>query len=156
MSLPSHVQITNLIHRYAELVDAGDVDGLMDLFAYAEIRRRDGVVRGEAIRSNFGRLPIGKNPGVTFRHVTTNLILDIDEDAGIGSARCYATVLKCTAGDRIEAIVSNRYHDDFTCTDGVWRFAVRRYLDTVTTASTAHVIDTDTQSEAEAPDRPAE
>lgn len=138
--LPAYVQITNLVNRYAELVDAQDIDGLVELFADGEIHRRDGVVRGEQIRSNFGRLPFTLDERTRVRHVTTNLILEVDEDAGVASARCVATVLKCTAAERIEPIFSNRYHDEFACTDGVWHFTVRRYVDPMSTAVTAGLV----------------
>ena len=37
MPLPDHVAIANLVFRYAELIDAGDFDGIGALFADATI-----------------------------------------------------------------------------------------------------------------------
>ena len=43
--LPAHVAITNLIHRYAELVDAADFDGLGEMFAEGELVTSAGTQR---------------------------------------------------------------------------------------------------------------
>jgi hypothetical protein len=59
--------------------------------------------------------------------VTTNLILDIDEEAGVAATRSYWTVLQAVPGLPLQPILAGRYHDRFTRTDGTWRFAERRY-----------------------------
>ena len=62
------------------------------------------------------------------KHVTTNLILDIDEEAGTAAARTYWTVLQAVPGLPLQPILAGRYHDRFVRVDQVWRFAERRYL----------------------------
>ena len=96
--MDSSTQLGNLIARYAELIDSGDFDGVADLLGDAAVGDGDSssLLRGrEAIRSMFTsttRLYPDGTPGT--KHVTTNLILDIDEDAGAATARTYWTVLQ--------------------------------------------------------------
>jgi hypothetical protein len=71
------------------------------------------------------RYPDG-TPGT--KHVTTNLILDIDDDDGTASARSYWTVLQAVPGLPLQPILAGRYHDRFTRREGRWEFTERRYL----------------------------
>ena len=66
------------------------------------------------------------------QHVTTNLILEIDEAAGTASARSYFVVLQGLDEAPIRAVVAGRYHDRFVLAASGWRFADRRlFLDLV-------------------------
>jgi hypothetical protein len=60
--------------------------------------------------------------------VTTNLILEVDEEAGRAAARTYWTVLQAVPGLPLQPILAGRYHDRFERRDGAWRFSERRYL----------------------------
>ena len=60
------------------------------------------------------------------RHLTTNVAVEVDEDAGTGLARSYFVVLQQTPELPLQPIVSGRYRDRFERVDGVWRFAERR------------------------------
>jgi hypothetical protein len=57
--------------------------------------------------------------------VTTNPILEIDEDAGTANCRSYYTVLQQTDEFPLQTIVTGRYHDCFERVDGQWRFSYR-------------------------------
>ncbi len=138
----SAIAIGNLIARYAELIDLGDFDGVADLLADAAVGEGPvgegpvgegagtGLLTGrDAIRAMFTsttrRYPDG-TPGT--KHVTTNLILDIDEGAGRAAARTYWTVLQAVPGLALQPILAGRYHDRFERVDQTWRFSERRYL----------------------------
>jgi 3-phenylpropionate/cinnamic acid dioxygenase small subunit len=131
----SAVAVTNLIHRYAELIDLGDFDGVADLLGDAAVGdgsddRASRLLTGrDAILAMFTsttrRYPDG-TPGT--KHVTTNLILDVDDDAGRATARTYWTVLQAVPGLALQPILAGRYHDRFERVAGTWRFAERRYL----------------------------
>jgi 3-phenylpropionate/cinnamic acid dioxygenase small subunit len=128
----SATRIGNLIARYAELIDAGDFDGVGDLFRNAAVGAADSpsLLSGrDALVSLFTsttrRYPDG-TPGT--KHVTTNLILDIDDDDGTASARSYWTVLQAVPGLPLQPILAGRYHDRFTRREGRWEFTERRYL----------------------------
>lgn len=127
----AHDEITNLVYRYAELIDGGEFAGVGELFA-------DGVIEvAETGETYTGRDQVRKmyeswvriypdNRTPRTRHVTTNLILDIDEKAGTATGRAYITVLQCTPELPLQPILSGRYHDEFRRVDGAWRFARRR------------------------------
>ena len=81
----------------------------------------------EAIRSLYvstTRIHPDGTPGT--KHVTTNLILDIDDDRGTASARSYWTVLQAVPGLPLQPILAGRYHDRFERAPGAgWRFVER-------------------------------
>lgn len=52
------------------------------------------------------------------RHVTTNIIIEIDEEAGTASSRSYFTVFQALPGFMLQAIASGRYLDYFGRQDG--------------------------------------
>ena len=128
----SAVEIGNLIARYAESIDGGDFDAVADLLEEAAIGSGDGealLTGREAIRKLYGattRLYPDGTPGT--KHVTTNLILEIDEAGGAATARSYWTVLQAVPDLPLQPILAGRYHDAFTRHDGRWRFTERRYL----------------------------
>ena len=62
------------------------------------------------------------------RHVTTNVAIEADEEAGTAVSRAYFTVLQAVPGLALQPIVSGRYRDRFERRDGQWRFAERRVL----------------------------
>ena len=137
----SAIAVSNLIARYAELIDLGDFDGVADLLGDAAVG--DGKAAGGEAGGASARLLTGRDailgmftsttrrypdgtPGT--KHVTTNLILDIDEEAGQAAARSYWTVLQAVPGLALQPILAGRYHDRFERVDGSWRFSERRYL----------------------------
>ncbi|EUA56422.1 snoaL-like domain protein [Mycobacterium xenopi 4042] len=61
------------------------------------------------------------------KHVVTNPIIEIDEDAGTASCRSYYTVLQQIDDFPLQPIVVGRYHDGFERVDGAWRFCFRDY-----------------------------
>ena len=66
------------------------------------------------------------------KHVTTNLVVEVDAAAGTATARSYFTVLQQTAAIPLQPIVAGRYHDRFVRDGGRWRFAERVvYMDLV-------------------------
>jgi len=125
---PSSRPIENLIATYAELVDNGDFAGLGALLADATFTGSGAPVSGAAaIAQMFRDMLIVYDDGTPrTKHVTTNIIIDADEDAGTASARSYVTVFQARPGLTLQAIVSGRYQDRFERRDGQWRFTERR------------------------------
>ena len=62
------------------------------------------------------------------RHVTTNVIVDIDEDAGSAAVRSAFVVLQQTPTLPLQPIVTGRYRDRFERFGGTWRFAARHIV----------------------------
>jgi len=128
----AHLQIQNLVHRYAELIDLGDFDALGDLLGQAEVGSGDhpGSLTGaDAVTAMFTsttrRYPDG-TPRT--KHVTTNLILEIDDGAGTATGRSYFTVLQAVPALPLQPVVAGRYHDRFERVGTTWRFTERRFF----------------------------
>jgi 3-phenylpropionate/cinnamic acid dioxygenase small subunit len=124
-------QITNLLYRYAECIDTGDLAGAASLFEHAVIR----VGAGEAGTMDAGGLLKFLTKMVILypdgtprtRHLTTNPIVEVDEHAGTATCRSYYTVLQQTDDFPLQPIVAGRYHDRFERLDRRWRFSYRDY-----------------------------
>jgi ketosteroid isomerase-like protein len=127
----SGIQLANLIGRYAECIDRGDFDGMAELLADAAVADEHGnsPLRGRvAIRQLFAstaRLYEDGTPRT--KHVTTNLILEIDEAADHATARSYWTVFQAVEGLPLQPILAGRYLDAFERHEGQWRFSERRF-----------------------------
>jgi 3-phenylpropionate/cinnamic acid dioxygenase small subunit len=127
----STTHLSNLIARYAELIDSGDFDGVADLLGDAAVGGDSGslLTGREALLALFTsttRLYPDGTPRT--KHMTTNLILEIDEEQGQATARSYWTVLQAVPGLPLQPILAGRYHDRFERTDQAWHFSERRYL----------------------------
>jgi 3-phenylpropionate/cinnamic acid dioxygenase small subunit len=123
----SHRAIENLIATYAELVDDGDFAGLGTLLAHATFTGSGAPVSGpDAIDKMFQDMLIVYDDGTPrTKHVTTNVIIEADEEAGTAVSRAYFTVLQALPGLPLQPIASGRYRDRFERLDGQWRFAER-------------------------------
>jgi hypothetical protein len=60
------------------------------------------------------------------QHVTTNVVVDVDEPAGTATARSRVTVFQAVPGLPLQPIAAGRYRDRFQRHDRRWRFAERR------------------------------
>ena len=123
----AETQITNLLYRYAECIDTGDLTEAAALFEHARIRvgAEDTIdaARLLGIWKSLIVLHTGGTPRT--KHVTSNPIIEVDEDAGTASCRSYYTVLQQTDELPLQTIVTGRYHDRFERVDGQWRFSYR-------------------------------
>jgi 3-phenylpropionate/cinnamic acid dioxygenase small subunit len=121
------VHITNLLYRYAELMDAGDFGNCAELFRHARIKLMgDQYVDADAVRKVWED-GVKRYPDGTLRtkHVTTNAIVEVDGDTA--TARSYYTVFQQVDDFPLQAIIAGRYHDRFDKVDGVWRWSERDY-----------------------------
>ncbi|MER8186866.1 nuclear transport factor 2 family protein [Kitasatospora sp. NPDC094015] len=123
-----HRAVENLIATYAELVDDGDFAGLGRLLARATFTGSGEPVSGrEAIEQRFCDTVIRYEDGTPrTQHVTTNLAVEVDEDAGTAVSRSYVTVLQALPGFPLQTIAASRYRDRFERHDGQWSFAERQ------------------------------
>lgn len=130
MCSPGHVAITNLVHRYAELIDAGDLDGVAELFAHGGIAAGGALLEGrDAVKAMYAGVILYDDGTPATKHVTTNLIVDVDEDSGIGTCRSYVTVFQYLPDFPLQAVYQCRYLDSFDRVEGEWRFKVREMVD---------------------------
>jgi len=59
------------------------------------------------------------------RHVTTNVTIEVDDDAGTAASRAYYTVFQQTDVLPLQPIIAGHYHDTFHRVDGRWWFDTR-------------------------------
>lgn len=126
-----HEAIRNLLGRYCELIDAGDFDGLGDLFAGAVLRDEAGneTARGrEAVIALYTAATRRHADGTPrTRHMTANPIIEVDEAAGTATARSAYVVFQATDAVPLQPIISGRYRDLFALDagTGAWSFTER-------------------------------
>ena len=129
--MQAEAQIANLLYRYAECIDTGDLAGAAKLFEHARIRvggpdpGHDTVdaTRLLGIWKSLIRLYPDGTPRT--KHVVSNPIIDVDEHSGTADCRSYYTVLQQTDEFPLQTIVTGRYHDRFERVDGRWRYSYR-------------------------------
>lgn len=123
----SYRAIENLVARYAELVDAGDFAGVGKLLADATFTGGAGSVSGrdaveKMLREN---LIVYEDGTPRTKHVTTNVSIEVDEEAGTAVSSSYFTVVQAVPDLPLQPIVSGGYRDRFERRDGQWRFVER-------------------------------
>ena len=131
--------IENLVYTYAERIDAGDLDGVAALFAHGRIcgvedgppeTVFEGAARVRQMYEMATRLYDDGTPKT--KHFTTNVRIDVDEDAGTARASAYYCVTQATPELPLQVIVTGHYRDTFHRVDGAWWFDSRTmYVDQI-------------------------
>ena len=123
MSVDDKLEITELLYRYAELIDAGDFDGVGDLLDRGSFM---GVPGASSIAKLFAtttrRFPEHGNTPRT-RHLVQNPIVAVDGDTA--TARSTFCVIQQTDTVALQPIVVGRYADSFARDDDGWYFTER-------------------------------
>lgn len=118
------LEITELLYRYAELIDAGDFDGVGALLGRGNFM---GVQGADAIAGLFGkttrRFPEHGNRTRT-RHLVLNPIVAVDGDTA--RARSTFCVVQQTDTVALAPIVVGRYADTFARDEQGWYFTERK------------------------------
>ncbi len=124
------LEITELLYRYAELIDAGDFDGVGRLLARS-------TFGGPASGSVFGADNIAKLFAMTTRrypehgntprtrHLVLNPVVELSGD-GTAATRSTFCVMQDTETVSIQPIVVGRYYDAFARDDQGWYFTERK------------------------------
>jgi 3-phenylpropionate/cinnamic acid dioxygenase small subunit len=124
------VEITELLYRYAELIDAGDFDGVGQLLARSTFGGpASGSVSGAAniaklFAATTRRYPEQGNTPRT-RHLVLNPVVELNDD-GTAASRSTFCVLQDTETVPIQPIVVGRYYDRFGRDDDGWHFTERK------------------------------
>lgn len=131
--MDNYREIENLIYSYAELIDTGNLEGMAQLFAHAEFFGPDGKLAAtgaeEFLTVNRQAVRIYAETGTPrTKHVTTNVIIAVDEHANTATARSYFTVYQSTEELPLQPIIAGRYIDSFERVDGSWRFRRRQSI----------------------------
>jgi len=124
--------ITALVNSYAERIDAGDLDGVAELFDDATWRSgaTGEVLRGATqVRRVYDRIVLYEDGTPRTRHLLTNLTIDLDPAGETAAGRCSFTVLQgIVPGEAIQVILSGRYIDRYRKSEGRWQFADRLFI----------------------------
>lgn len=138
-------RIENLIYRYAELIDAGDLEGVADLFRHGEIVS----TVHNMVRSGFDevlqmyRLSCRiHEPSATplTKHLTTNVIIELDRSGVDAGARSYYTVIQAAPVLPLQVIISGRYVDRFRKLESEWVFVRREMIVDLVGDCSAHLL----------------
>jgi 3-phenylpropionate/cinnamic acid dioxygenase small subunit len=136
-------EIENLVYAYAERIDAGDLSGVAELFRNGRVQAAPGVVfEGvEQVRGLYDSATRLYDDGTPrTRHVTTNVTVEVDDEAGTAAARAYYTVFQQTDELPLQAIIAGRYHDTFHRVDGRWCFDTREIFVDLTGDLSQHLL----------------
>ena len=123
MSVADQLAVARLLYRYAELIDAGDFDGVGALLGRGTFM---GLAGASAIAGLFAkttrRFPDHGNTPRT-RHLVLNPIVDVDGDTA--TSRSTFVVVQRTDAVPLQPIVVGRYADAFARDDAGWYFTER-------------------------------
>jgi 3-phenylpropionate/cinnamic acid dioxygenase small subunit len=124
------LEITELLYRYAELIDAGDFDGVGRLLARStfggpasgSVSGADNIAKLFAMTTR--RYPEhGHTPRT--RHLVLNPVVELSGD-GTAATRSTFCVMQDTETVSIQPIVVGRYYDAFARDDQGWYFTERK------------------------------
>ncbi|MDT5360577.1 MAG: hypothetical protein QOC69_2339 [Mycobacterium sp.] len=121
--LAAKLAVTELLYRYAELIDAGDFDGVGVLLGRGNFMGVSGAERiAKLFATTTRRFPEHGNTPRT-RHLVLNPIVDVDGDTA--SARSTFCVVQQTETVPLQPIVVGRYSDAFARDITGWYFTER-------------------------------
>jgi 3-phenylpropionate/cinnamic acid dioxygenase small subunit len=137
--------IESLIYRYAQLQDQTDLAAVAELFRYGAfiVDKVPTPFRGSdvvlAMKSAHDRM-YGDGTLRT-KHVTTNVLVEVDEGSTTAGARSYFVVYQQTDDFPLQPIMAGRYHDTFARIDGTWWFDERLVLTDLIGDISRHTVD---------------
>ena len=154
--MDSYREIENLIYTYAECVDAGNLEGMAQLFSHAEFLGPDGKLAAsgaeEFLTVQRQAIRIYEETGTPrTKHVTTNVRIEVDESTDTATARSYFTVFQSAEGISLQPIIAGRYKDSFERVDGNWRFRRRQSIPELFGDLSQHLLFDLTDSGGQAP-----
>lgn len=125
--------VRNLLGRYCECIDAGDLAGVGDLFAHGSLAAGDGpaFASGASAVAAFYAETVALHDGRPgAKHLVVDTVLDVSAGDGTITARSSYLVLQAVDGLPLQPIITGRYVDRFARThtdDGSWHFLERRF-----------------------------
>ena len=123
-------EVQALLVRYCELIDAGDFEGLGELFRDGRMADQDGnaFAQGSVAVARYFREHVRLyNGSPRTKHLVLNTVVE-HETPDVVIVRSSYLVLQALDDRPLAPIVTGRYHDTFRTTDsGVWRFEERRF-----------------------------
>jgi ketosteroid isomerase-like protein len=106
--------ITNVVCSYAEMLDAGDVEGLHRLFARTAVYAPGATeaLEGSDAIQRLIEDAVHLYDGVpSTKHLVTNFIVEIGDGGASATARSYYTALQARPDLPLQPIIAGRWHD---------------------------------------------
>ena len=127
-------EIKNLIYQYADYIDRGELRKVAAMFRDAKMigvtsDGRENVSEGEhAIYENYRAYTriYADNGTPHTKHVTTNVMVHVDNDGQSAKAQAYAIVFQMLEQFPLQPIIGVSYYDRFRKCGGKWQFAERK------------------------------
>lgn len=125
-------RIRNLLGRYCERIDAGDFDGVGELFRSGSLAAGDGTAfaTGAPAVAAFYRASTQLHDGSPrTKHLVLDTVFDEPALDGAVTVRSSYVVLQAVDGFALQPIIAGRYVDRFERDEeDSWCFAERRFL----------------------------
>ena len=144
MTADDYFAIQNLLYRYCDRLDRGDLDGMAKLFANADVYLpadpkpiRD-PARIAALYRQYTRIYPDTGTPKT-RHVTTNVMIEPEGETA-ARAQSYVIVFQATDSLQLQPVIGGRNYDRFERVDAVWRFRERRIESDLMGDLSAHML----------------
>lgn len=125
-------QIENLLYTYAERIDAGDLDGVAQLFAHGRIQgMEDGppetVFTGTTgVRQMYEMATRLYDDGTPkTKHLTSNVRIVVADDGDTARSTANYLVTQATPDLPLQVIITGHYHDTFRRIEDTWWFDTR-------------------------------
>jgi ketosteroid isomerase-like protein len=126
-SIEDRLSIGDLFVRYANALDAGDVETVVDCFTGDASLESPviGVIAGHpAIRAFAGRFAVQRAGGIQFRHMITNIAAEFAPAGNRAQATAYLLVF-ITRDGKSRRLPPGRYECDVVRDGDAWRFQRR-------------------------------
>lgn len=145
-------RIRNLLGRYAQAIDAGDLDAVGALFARGALAGPDGTVfaRGaDEVAATYRSTTRLHDGSPRTHHLVVGSVFEDPAPDGSVAVRSSYLVLQAVDGLPLQPIISGRYHDRFArdgeesgpTSDGGWHFVERRFTVELVGDLTNHLAD---------------
>jgi hypothetical protein len=118
--------ITEVLHRYCHALDRFDRPMASAVWHAGGTADYAGIFEGTGEGFLDWVWPVHESMERT-SHQVTNILVDVDLDAGTATSHTYVTVALRTATDGVDIVDRGRYLDRWSRRDGVWAIDHRRY-----------------------------
>jgi hypothetical protein len=117
--------------------------GVAELFRHGRIEAAPGVIieGADQVLALYERTTRRYDDGTPrTRHMTTNVTVEVSDDAATASARTYYIVFQQTDELPLQPIISGHYHDTFHLVEDEWCFDTRRMFVDLTGDLSQHLL----------------
>lgn len=127
METPAHVQITNLIYRYAQAVDEGRFDDIASIYRRATVVMGDAELDGRQAAERMRETVILYDGVPATHHVMSNTVIDFSSDGTSATSSTKFTVFQGPPACDLQVVITGGYEDTFGSENGEWFFTRRAY-----------------------------